>query len=116
MWVFLFLASMWLILLFGFVVFFGAPYLPTLKKSRTSALDLLELEPGQTILELGCGDGALVLAAAERGLKVIAYELNPILVLVSIIRTWKYRKHVRIIWANYWWHMWPRTDGIYVFL
>ncbi len=113
---FLFLIAVWLVLLFGFVVFFGAPYLPTLGKQKQAALDLLDLEPGQTLLELGSGDGRMLLAGAEKGLKVIGYELNPLLVLVSYIRTWKYRKHVRIIWANYWWHMWPRTDGIYVFL
>lgn len=116
MWVFLFLAFIWLILLFGFVVFFGAPYLPTLSKQKRSALDLLDLEPGQTLLELGSGDGTMLKAAAEKGLKVIGYELNPLLVVISYIRTWKYRKNVTIHWANYWWHMWPRTDGIYVFL
>lgn len=112
----LFLVAVWLVLLFGFVVFFGAPYLPTLKKPKQAAFELLELEPGQTLLELGSGDGTMMLAAAEKGLKVIGYELNPLLVVISLFRTRKYRKHVRIIWANYWWHVWPRTDGIYVFL
>ena len=116
MMLFLFFAAVWLVFLFGFVVFFGAPYLPTLNKQKHSALELLDLEPGQTLLELGSGDGTMILAAAEKGLKVIAYELNPLLVLVSLFRTRKYRKHVRIIWGNYWWHVWPRVDGIYVFL
>ncbi len=116
MWVFIFLAVVWLVLLFGFVVFFGAPYLPTLSKQKAAALDLLDLEPGQTLLELGSGDGAMLKAAAEKGLKVVGYELNPLLVIISYVRTWKYRDSVTIHWANYWWHMWPRTDGIYVFL
>lgn len=113
---FLFLVAVWLVLLFGFVVFFGAPYLPTLSKQKIAALELLDLEPGQTLIELGSGDGRMLRAAAEKGLKVIGYELNPLLVAYSRLHTWKYRKNVRIIWANYWWHMWPRTDGIYVFL
>jgi SAM-dependent methyltransferase len=113
---FLVLLVVWLILLFGFVVFFGAPYVPTLSKQKRTALDLLDLEPGQTLLELGCGDGTVLLAAAERGVKVIGYELNPILVLVSWFRTRKHRKNVRIIWGNFWWHVWPRADAIYVFL
>lgn len=105
-----------MVLLFGFVVFFGAPYLPTLGRQRRTALELLDLKPGQTLLELGSGDGTMLRAAAERGLKVVGYELNPLLVIVSYLRTWKYRKNVTIHWANYWWHTWPRTDGIYVFL
>lgn len=112
----LFIIILWLILLFGFVVFFGAPYLPTLSNQKQIALDLLALEPGQTLLELGSGDGRMLKAAAERGWKAIGYELNPLLVIFSIIYTWRYRKNVKIIWGNFWWTMWPRADGIYVFL
>ncbi len=104
------------VLLFGFVVAFGAPYLPTLKRQTESALDLLDLKKGQTLLELGSGDGRVLKAAARRGLNVTGYELNPILVLISIISTWKYRKNVHITWGNYWHHQWPKTDGIFVFL
>lgn len=105
-----------LILIFGFVVLFGAPYLPTLDAQKKAALKLLNLEKGQTLLELGSGDGRVLLAAAEKGLHVVGYELNPILVLISYYRTRKYRSQVRIIWGNYWHMVWPRTDGIYVFL
>lgn len=104
------------VLLFGFVVFFGAPYLPTLKGQTEYALEMLDLKPGQTLLELGSGDGTVIKAAAERGLKVVAIELNPALVLVSYIRTFKYRKQVRIIWGNFWLKAWPEADGIFVFL
>jgi SAM-dependent methyltransferase len=105
-----------LVLLFGFVVIFGAPYLPTLKKQTAEALDLLDLKPGQTLLELGCGDGRVVKAAAQRGLKVTGYELNPILVIIAKLNTIKYRGQTKIIWGNYWQKDWPETDGIFVFL
>ncbi|HTE21682.1 MAG TPA: hypothetical protein VK674_01430 [Candidatus Limnocylindria bacterium] len=113
---FLFLLALFFVLIFGFVIFFGAPYLPTLSKQKHIALQLLDLDPGQTLLELGSGDGTMVLAAAQKGIRVIGYELNPLLVLISIFRTRKYRKQVRIIWGNFWWQVWPRTDGVYVFL
>ncbi len=103
-------------LLFGFVVLFGAPYLPTLRKQTEIALDLLEVKKGMKILELGSGDGSVALAAAKRGAIVTGYELNPILVIVSKLRCFKYRKQVRIHWANYWRVEWPVTDGIFVFL
>lgn len=104
------------ILLFGFVVLFGAPYLPTLKKQTEIALDLLEVKKGMRILELGSGDGSVALAAAKRGAIVIGYELNPILVLVSRLRCYKYRKQVSIQFGNFWQKSWPPTDGIFVFL
>lgn len=103
-------------LLFGFVVLFGAPYLPTLRKQTEIALDLLEVKKGMTILELGSGDGSVALAAAKRGAIVTGYELNPILVIVGKLRCMRYRDQVRIHWANYWQVKWPVTDGVFVFL
>lgn len=105
-----------LILIFGFVVFFGAPYLPTLKNQQEAALDLLRLKPGDTLLELGSGDGKVMRAAAKRGINVVGIELNPVLVLVSKIVTFKYRKQVKVVWGNYWSVDWPPCQGIYVFL
>ncbi len=101
---------------FAFVVLFGAPYVPTLRRQREVALDLLDLKPGQTLLELGCGDGTMCIAAARRGLYVIGYELNPLLFGIAWIRTRPYRKHVTVRYANYWSVSLPRADGVFVFL
>jgi len=112
----LYLVSIIAVFLFGFVVLFGAPYLPTLKKQTDDALDLLALKPGQTLLELGCGDGRVAKAAARRGIRVVGYELNPILVIIAKLHTVKYRKLVTIKWGNFWQTNWPETDAIFVFL
>lgn len=105
-----------IVLLFGLVVFFGAPYLPTLRPQKEQALDMLALRPGQTVLELGSGDGRMLKAAAARGLNAVGYELNPLLVFFSYLNTWKYRKQVKVIWGNYWQADWPKAEGIYTFL
>src|SRR5690606_558532 len=103
--------------LFVFVIFYGAPYLPTFKKSVDEALDLIDLQAGQTLLELGCGDGRVLIAAAERGLKVVGYELNPLLAALSWVRTRKYAGRVQVVWGNYWTKSFPESaDGIFVFL
>lgn len=104
------------IMIFSFVIAFGAPFLPTLKARTPEALDLLDLKPGQTLLELGSGDGRILRAAAERGIKSIGYELNPLLVVWSMLISLKYRKLITVRWGNYWRHRLPVTDGIYVFL
>lgn len=105
-----------LVLLFSLVVLVGAPFLPTLKNQVEPALDMLDLSPGQTLLELGSGDGRVLLAAAHRGINSVGYELNPLLVIYSWLITRKYRKYIRIVWGNYWEKSWPRADGIFVFL
>ncbi len=104
------------VLCFGLVVFLGAPYLPSLNKQKSTALDLLSLKPGQTLLELGSGDGRVLKAAAERGIYAVGYELNPVLVVISRLVTLKHRDKTKIIWANYWSKDWMEADGIYVFL
>ena len=94
----------------------GAPYLPTLKRQVETALDLANLKKGQTLLELGCGDGRMLIAAARRDIKTIGYEINPILFIVARLRTRKYRSLVRVVWGNYWRLEWPKADCIFVFL
>jgi hypothetical protein len=105
-----------LVLVFGFVILFGAPFLPTLRDRTEDALDMLNLKPGQTLLELGSGDGRVLRAAAQRGIRGIGYELNPLLVLYSKVRNWRYRHLITFKWRNYWLGALPKCDGIYVFL
>lgn len=102
--------------LFSFVILFGAPYLPTLKKQQEEALVLLDLKPGQTLLELGSGDGRMLAAAAKRGIRSIGLELNPLLVVYSWLATRRYRGLVSVRWRNFWSGRLPECDGIYVFL
>ncbi|PID31838.1 hypothetical protein CR970_03670 [Candidatus Saccharibacteria bacterium] len=109
------IAAAGLVLCFGFVVLFGAPYLPTLTPQVRVALDLLDLKPGQHMLELGSGDGKVMLAAVERGWRVTGYELNPILVLVSRWRLRQHRDQATVVWGNFWRHTWTDADGIFSF-
>ncbi len=104
------------ILSFGYVLLYGAPYLPTLKPQIDTGLKLAGLKPGDHLLELGCGDGKVLLAAASLGLKVTGYELNPFLALLAWFRTRAYRSQVTVIWGNFWTKPWPPADAIYVFL
>jgi len=105
-----------LVLCFGGVLLRGAPYVPTLDAQARAALDLLALKPGQTMLELGCGDGKVLVLAARAGLNVVGIELNPLLAVVCWLRTWRYRKQVRVIWGDMWLTRWPACDGVFAFL
>ncbi|GAC1498957.1 MAG: hypothetical protein NVS1B10_01170 [Candidatus Saccharimonadales bacterium] len=105
-----------LIICFGGVLLVGAPYLPTLSPQVAAALKLAELRSGQHLLELGCGDGKVLLAAAKQGIYVTGYELNPLLAMIAWLRTSRYRDHVEVKWGNFWQNDWPKADAIFVFL
>lgn len=103
------------LLCFAFVLLFGAPYVPTLTPQVRAALELANLKPGETLLELGCGDGKVLIAAAQTGVHAVGYELNPILALIAWGRTRRY-KHVQVHWANFWKADLPPAEGIFTFL
>lgn len=112
----LMLAGLLVVLSFGLVLLVGAPYVPTLGPQVGAALELVDLLPDQTLLELGCGDGKVLVAAAQSGLKVVGYELNPFLALISWLRTRRFKGRVKVVWGNFWVHQWPPADGIFTFL
>ncbi len=96
--------------------FLGAPYVPILRRDSRNLLDLADLKPGQTLVDLGSGDGRLLRAAAARGIRCIGYEINPFLVIVSRLVCWRYRNLVTIHTANLWNVSLPPAEAIYVFL
>ena len=48
-----------------------------------AALDLLDPKPGERILDIGCGDGALTHKIAERGADVVGVDNSPELVAAA---------------------------------
>jgi SAM-dependent methyltransferase len=114
---------MWLMIIglialgsFAAVLLVGAPYLPTLRPQVLTGLKLLDLKKGQTLLELGCGDGRVLAEAARQGYKAVGIELNPFLYMVARLRTWRYRSRVQVLWGDMWQIEWPEADGVYTFL
>ena len=104
-----------LVLPFGIGAILGAPYVPILRKQSRDLLELASLKPGQTLIDLGSGDGRLLKQAAARGITCIGYEINPYLVFISRLVCWRYRKLVTIHTANLWTIKLPPADVIYVF-
>jgi 16S rRNA A1518/A1519 N6-dimethyltransferase RsmA/KsgA/DIM1 with predicted DNA glycosylase/AP lyase activity len=101
---------------FGLGAMLGAPFLPIRRPDLEAALDLAEVTAGQTVIDLGSGDGRLLLAAAKRGASAIGYEINPLLVVWSRAVTWRYRRLVTIHLADFWRAQLPDADVIYTFL
>ena len=112
----LYLVSWVLVLCFGFVLLFGAPFLPTMQPQIDAALEVLDLKKGDTLLELGCGDGRMLIAASKQGINSVGYELNPIMAGIAWLRTRPYRQQTKVIWGDYWRADWPKAEGIFAFI
>lgn len=62
----------------------AAVYIPTPDEHMNEALAELNMKPGKTFVDLGSGDGKLVMAAAQRyKVRSVGYEINPLLVIYS---------------------------------
>jgi len=72
-----------LVKIWGYVypyLFWGAIYVPTTKERVEKMVKLLGVKSGQTVVDLGAGDGRLLIALAKNGAKAYGYEINPLLV------------------------------------
>jgi cyclopropane fatty-acyl-phospholipid synthase-like methyltransferase len=54
----------------------AAPFVTTSKRTMHAMLALANIKTGETVYDLGCGDGRLVFAAAAQGAKAIGYEMS----------------------------------------
>jgi SAM-dependent methyltransferase len=105
-----------LLLPFGFTGFVGAPYIPTHRRQVELALDLLHLQVGDVVVDLGSGDGVFLQAAARRGLRAYGYEINPLLCLVAWLRCRRFGKLVTVRWRDFWLSELPLdTKAVFVF-
>lgn len=71
---------------FALSAIIGVPFLQTHLPQAKRMVELAELKPGMTALDLGSGAGRLMFLAAQSGAKVIGYELNPFLALLTKFR------------------------------
>lgn len=84
--------------------FFGAPYLPSNKKRSKIMIEFANLRKGEKVVDLGSGDGRLVVNLAGNGVLVYGFEINPILVLVSrvVILLYGLSGTAFIYFQNFW--------------
>lgn len=94
--------------IFYFIVFVflpgRLPFVPSKKKSVASILAAAGDISGKRVLDLGSGDGRIVIACARAGADATGYEINPVLTWYSrrsIIRT-GLSESARIVRADFW--------------
>ncbi|MFH0773375.1 MAG: rRNA adenine N-6-methyltransferase family protein [bacterium] len=97
-----------IVILFSFPQFSPIPYFPSNIKDLPLILDALSTHNNQTVIDLGAGDGIVILKAAEKAYQnklntqFIAVEINPVLLLVLYTRCFFHpnRKNIQIVNTN----------------
>lgn len=92
------------------------PFVGTKKEKIETILKLANIKRGETVVDLGSGDGRLLFAAAQKGANAIGYELNPFLVLLTQIRARRIDKgSVDVKRQNFWKADLSVADVIFVY-
>ena len=102
---------------FGLTVLRGAPYVPTHRSAlRALFASTVRLNERDTVLDIGCGDGIVLREAARHGARAIGYEINPFLVVIARMASWRLRSRVSVYWADFWVKPFPKeTTVVYTF-
>lgn len=96
-------------MIFSSKKFSPVPYFPSNKKDMSLIVDLLDLKNNQTIIDLGAGDGIVILEAANSAFEkklntqFVAVDINPILIFILYLRRYFHpnKKNVKIIQGDF---------------
>jgi len=81
----------------------GAPWVPTHRDTVDRMLRMAGLRPGETLVDLGCGDGRVLVAAARRfGARAIGVEVDfgRYLWSLAVITVLGLHRQVRVVRAD----------------
>lgn len=77
------------ILLMIFSVWYGAVYVPSVDWVVEEMIQVADIKKGEKVVDLGSGNGKILIALAQKGIESHGYEINPLLVLWSWFLIWK---------------------------
>lgn len=101
--------------------FSAAPWVPTLANQRRHLLDNLVIEPGQTVVDLGSGDGSMLFEIARRypNTSCTGYEISLFPLALAWTRKLLYcraYKNVHLHFGNLFKQDLHQFDVIFIFL
>ena len=85
-------------------LFFGAPWVPMPVAVARRMLQLAKVQPGETVYDLGSGDGrVLIVAAREFGASGVGVEIEPLRACLSLFTVYLLGlyPHARVLRANF---------------
>lgn len=111
-----------LVLLFacGLILYYmrqGAIYLPTHPRTVEMIVAMVNIQPGVRAVDLGSGDGRLVIALAQAGALAHGFEVNPILAIWSKLKIKKLglQNNAKIFVKSFWGQDLSQYDVVIVF-
>ena len=118
-WILVFLGILFVLLslFFFFPWLFGAPFEPTKERKIKKIIKLANIKKGEKVLDLGSGDGRIVIAMAKKGAEAHGFEINPFLVLISRLKIKKQglKGKAFIHWGSFWKKDFSKYDVIILF-
>lgn len=112
----------WLLLIFlalmiptAYAAWIGAPYAPTSLPVIRKGFKELGLNSTDTLIDLGVGDGGILLTAGATGATAVGFELSPIMWAIAWLRTARH-KNIRIHLANFFSKKIPQATYVFAFL
>ncbi|MCL4374272.1 hypothetical protein M1523_00260 [Patescibacteria group bacterium] len=118
----LILALLAVIVIFAFPAVSPIPYYPSRHRDLGLIAQAMDLHDGQTVVDLGAGDGTVVFFAASQAqrqrlrIKFVAIEINPILVMALLIRRLFHpaKKNIQVVWADFFrWQPNPANERVF---
>ncbi len=95
----------------------AAPWVPTWAKDFARIRELAQVQSGDTILELGAGEGRVLRAFVETPAQtIIGYEISYIPFLIATLRLRKYRPRVRVLCKDFFHASFTDASVIFCFL
>jgi SAM-dependent methyltransferase len=96
--------------------FFGPPFLPTPMSVIKELIQIANITKKDVVIDLGSGDGRMLIHAARQGATARGWEINPFLVLWTRLVMLRYRvgERVKVYLQNY--YKADLSDATVVFL
>ncbi len=96
----------------------GAPFVPTNPGNCRRMVEFADIRPRMKVYDLGCGDGRLLLLAAEKGAEAVGVELDPAVWFYAWVRARRspHADRIRVRWGSLWWVSVRDADVVFVYL
>lgn len=97
--------------------FMRVPYVPTDKNAIEKILEEARFKKGDTFLDLGCGDGRMVIRADKlKNINAIGYEIAPLIYIFAFIRKILTNSKAKIKFKNFFKENLKDADVIFCYL